>query len=227
MFANLLRILTESWKFLVCSSNTFLQISKLPSPAFLLEKRLLIVSAAPDYRLQHKAFNDTHKSAKSRLIVVRHPILRFISGFKDIQLERNHDRDMHELTRYAESLSKRESLSLLGAYSQTVLRNPDERHFHTYIQSCSPCQINYNAIVKTDDFNGTRDYFAKSKLVSPKSKQLFSKAKSSRANESKKVTPTWKSFLAELEFEILEKLLERYRNDFVLFDYKIFKCQFS
>ncbi len=158
-------------------------------------------------------------------MVVRHPILRFISGYKDIVLAKNH-RDMLQVPQNAESLSKQQGISLIGAYSLFVI-NSTNVHFLTFNTSCNLCAVDYNAIVKIDDTNGTSDFFTKSRFVSSQSKQLFQEAKSSQSNTNRKASATWKTLLEQMEFHILERLLEYYRNDFILFNYKLYTCDTS
>ncbi len=119
-----------------------------------------------------------------------------------------------------------EGLSHVGAYSLEIMKVNDV-HVRSYEASCSPCQIHYNAIVKIDDRNATQHYFTKSNFVNSKSRELFLNAGNTKANENDVVpkTTTWKDLLQAIEFDILQKLLEHYRNDFIYYDYKIFRCE--
>ena len=182
-----------------------------------------LVSAARDNRLRKSGLNETHKRARNRLIVVRHPLLRFISGYKDILLAANH-KDMQDFRMDVDTVSHSQNLSLIEAYTLVILNRTTNPHFQTFIDSCSPCQLDYNVIVKIDDHNGTSDFFTKSTFLTSESKQLFFEAKSSNANTNKIVRATWKSLLQGIQLHILEQLLEYYRKDFILFDYKIYRC---
>ena len=121
-----------------------------------------------------------------------------------------------------------ENLPDIEAYSRIVLKT-DDIHFWTYEKSCFPCDLNYNAIVKTDNIKEMSRFFTESSYTSDLVKQLFAKSTSTVNNQSGKQkredeTRNWKFYFKNLSSETWMKLLQHYRRDFILFDYHLFYC---
>ena len=157
---------------------------------------------------------------QGRVIPVRHPITRLFSGFKDIILAGHHG----EIGSVRKKVSHMDNVSLLEAYIKTIIPNKD-RHFRSYADSCIPCSVDYNAIVKIDDISETGLFFTDSDFVSKKTAALFNESKRVTANVDRWTRhPDWRTYFGKISAQTWIDFLFHYRYDFILFDYNLYFC---
>ena len=170
------------------------------------------------------AFRSASKS--TRLAVVRHPLSRLFSGFKYLYLEKK----ISSLRNFLRNVTKLHDsgVPILESYVRYLLKT-DDTHWWTYEKSCFPCQLDYSAIVKTDEMIEMRQFFAESSVFDIHIKKLFSASNSTVKNQSRKPTNlkkvNWKDYFSGLTPETWMRMLQHYRNDFIYFDYYLYYCQ--
>ena len=191
--------------------------------------KFILISDSNPHRLKfsNESVRNIARKVKTRLIVVRHPVNRLISGFKDIIIKENH-RNESDMAIFTDQVLKRQhekNISALESYMRQSLMIND-RHFWSYEQSCSPCDIDYNVIVKLDDATETNRFFKQSAHVSEHRKMIYSLIDNPTANVNRKKErkSKLKEYLQQMNPKTVIDFLNHYRNDFELFGYKLYLC---
>ncbi|XP_017793067.1 PREDICTED: carbohydrate sulfotransferase 9-like [Habropoda laboriosa] len=209
-FATLGGVLTESAMELI--RKNILQINTIVRKAF------------PRDRDIKKAFQKLNRTKK--FLIVRHPFERLVSAYRD-KLEHIEGRDYYykrfgrHIAHKYHRFRKLNETKLEPTFTEFLRFIVEEKYFDEhwapFIDTCEPCLIKYNYILKFDTFDRDQKFLIQELGLN---EYLYEK------NDLKNINPRGvtttalvKEYMQNVPRSLLDKINKVYENDFKLFSY--------
>lgn len=173
-----------------------------------------------------------NNSNKIRFLVVRHPLLRFYSGWHQKLAKRD--------PTSAKILSKSDKLASLSLHNMNNGTEPMtvnfadfadfygakpwphiNPHFDSVASHCDICSFKYDYIIKAETMNDEANYILRQTGLDIKPEDGFMHRNSQLTDDSRITHDVLKPLLENIEPNIIKNLQERYKEDYEAFGYDI------
>lgn len=209
-FATLGGVLTESAMELI--RRNILQINTIVRKAFPRDR---------DVKKAYQKLNTTTK-----FLIVRHPFERLVSAYRD-KLEHIEGRDYYykrfgrHITHKYHRYRKPNETKLEPTFTEFLRFIVEEKYFDEhwapFIDTCEPCLIPYNYILKFDTFDRDQKFLIQELGLN---EYLYEKNDLKNINPRGVTTTTLvKEYIQNVPRSLLDEVNKVYENDFKLFSY--------
>ncbi|XP_042879037.1 carbohydrate sulfotransferase 13-like [Penaeus japonicus] len=209
-----------------------------------LKHHLLRLAGAPDETDVHSdiaraaisvryVLNDSFKEvldspSTTRVMVVRHPLERLVSGYRDkfrdgapvtIDIWSNFLTDYRShrgLDTSNMTLTFHQYLEMIAFLMLTRGRNTIDGHFRPAALVCSPCSVRYDYILHTDTLTQDLQYIADELNITGIDTDLRLNANTNRT----KVFP-YEYYYRDIPLGLMSKIYALYREDFLMYNFEV------
>jgi len=166
---------------------------------------------------------DLFEEDQINFLIVRHPLDRILSAFRDRILNQNTD----QAKKHSKMMKKYPALTgeslptfsqflqyITGEDSWEVTDEHSDPHWSPYHSLCSPCAVDYDWIIKLEDHN--------LKDLEDSLLQTSGMAKYGRLqikNISKQPTRQTRDIYKNVSCEVIQRVIDFYYLDFIMFQY--------
>lgn len=159
-----------------------------------------------------------------KILLVRHPIIRLISAYKDKFFDHIYSKKHnHHIIKYyrTEKVSKLSPYANRPTWTEFVdfvvqhERNKMDIHWMRYLTLCQPCLIKYDTVIKLETIDEDIRKFLDS--FQPDGNYTFGHKNKSQGRKGKTIS----DYLNELPEDLLQELQEFYSKDMTMFGYSM------
>lgn len=159
-----------------------------------------------------------------KFLIVRHPLQRLLSAYRD-KLEHMQDREYyykrfgrHIAHRYRQTGNETKLEPTFEEFLQFIVKEKYfDEHWAPYYQTCKPCIVNYDYILKFETLERDQNFFIQDTNLS---KYLYDR------NFSRNINPYGRTneailgeYIKHIPRSLLHDIYKIYENDYKLFNY--------